>query len=234
MLLNCGICLAGVLEDVADDPHAWRRRIDVGVAGHELLQNVVLNGARQLLLRNALFLRRNHIQRQDRQHRAVHRHRHADLAERDAVEQDAHIQDAVDRHARHADIAEHARIVGIVAAMRRQVEGDAQALLPAGDVALIERVRFFGGREPGILPHRPGAADIHRGIRPAHERREARIAVEMLHPCPIGRGIERLDRDALGGRPVQRLQRLAARRARPLSSQVPASRPGRPASAGRI
>ena len=37
--------LRGVGKDVGDDPHRGRRRIDVGVAHHELFQNVVLNGA---------------------------------------------------------------------------------------------------------------------------------------------------------------------------------------------
>ena len=38
-----------VAEDVADDPHGRPRRIDVRVADHELFQNVVLNGAAQVL-----------------------------------------------------------------------------------------------------------------------------------------------------------------------------------------
>ncbi|MFK4537495.1 hypothetical protein ABIA00_005678 [Bradyrhizobium ottawaense] len=37
--------LRGVGEDVRDDPHRGRGRVDVGVAHHELFQNVVLNGA---------------------------------------------------------------------------------------------------------------------------------------------------------------------------------------------
>ena len=37
-----------VAEDVADHPHRRQRRIDVGVADHELFQNVVLNGAAEL------------------------------------------------------------------------------------------------------------------------------------------------------------------------------------------
>jgi hypothetical protein len=36
-------------EDVRDDPSLGARRVDVGVAHHELLQNVVLNGAGELL-----------------------------------------------------------------------------------------------------------------------------------------------------------------------------------------
>ena len=76
--------LRGVRKDVGDDPHRGRRRIDVGVAHHELFQNVVLNGARQFLRRNALFLGGRDEQREDRQHRAVHGHRHAHLVERNA------------------------------------------------------------------------------------------------------------------------------------------------------
>ena len=38
-----------IAEDVADDPHGGGRRIDVGVADHELLEDVVLNGAAQFL-----------------------------------------------------------------------------------------------------------------------------------------------------------------------------------------
>jgi hypothetical protein len=37
--------LRRVLDDVADDPHARRGREDVGVADHELLEDVVLDGS---------------------------------------------------------------------------------------------------------------------------------------------------------------------------------------------
>ncbi|MGY2934525.1 hypothetical protein ACVWZ6_004127 [Bradyrhizobium sp. GM6.1] len=36
--------LRGIRKNVRDDPHRRRGRIDVGVAHHELFQNVVLNG----------------------------------------------------------------------------------------------------------------------------------------------------------------------------------------------
>jgi hypothetical protein len=65
---------AGVAEDVADDPHARCRRIDEGVADHELLQDVILDGPGQFRLRDPLFLRCDDIHRQDWQHSAVHRH----------------------------------------------------------------------------------------------------------------------------------------------------------------
>jgi hypothetical protein len=50
------------------------------------------------------------------------------LVERNAVEQDLHVLDRVDRHAGLADIARHARVVAVVAAVGGQVEGDAHAL----------------------------------------------------------------------------------------------------------
>jgi hypothetical protein len=53
------------------------------------------------------------------------------LIERNAVEQDLHVLDAVDRDARLADIADDARMIAVIAAMRREIERDRQPLLPA-------------------------------------------------------------------------------------------------------
>ncbi len=68
---------AGEREDVGDDPHRRRRRVDVGVADHELLEDVVLDGPGQLRRLHPLLLGGHHVERQHRQHRAVHGHRDA-------------------------------------------------------------------------------------------------------------------------------------------------------------
>ena len=47
--------LGGVLKDVSNDAHAGLWRVDVGVAHHELLEDVVLDSARELLLLHALL-----------------------------------------------------------------------------------------------------------------------------------------------------------------------------------
>ena len=66
------------------------------------------------------------------------------LVERNAVEQDFHILNAVDCHARLADIADHARMVAVIAPMRREIEGDRQApSAPRPDC---------GGKRRSILP----------------------------------------------------------------------------------
>ena len=210
ILLKLGRLLRRPGEDVGDNPHRGFGRIDVGVANHELLQNVVLNGSGQLGVRHALFFRRNDIQGQDRQHRPVHRHRHRHLVQRDPVEQGPHVIDAVDGHARHADVALHPRVVGVIAPMRGQIEGDGQPLLPRRQIAAIEGVGFLGGREARVLPDRPRIARIHGRIRPAHERREPRQAVKLIQPVQRLRTIGGFDRQTLW-RPATGRARAPAR-----------------------
>ena len=160
----------------------------------------------ELLLRHALLLGGDDEAGEHRQHRAVHRHRHAHPVERDAVEQDLHVLDRVDRDAGLADIADDARMVAVVAAMGREIEGDRQPHLPGRQILAVEAVRFLGGREAGILPDRPRPVGVHRRARPAQIGREARHHVAQLHAgvldrLEIGGGVERLDRDALGRLP---------------------------------
>ena len=193
--------LRGVGKDVGDDPHRGRRRIDIGVAHHELFQNVVLNGAREFFRRHALFLGRGDEQRQDRQHRAVHGHRHAHLVERNAREQRAHVVDGVDRHPGHADIAGDARMVGVVAAVGGEIERDREAFLSGGEIAAIECVGILRRGEPGILPDGPGLVDIHGGVGAAQIGRDARPGLEEIDAFEIAFRIARLDQNAFGREP---------------------------------
>ena len=187
-------------DDVGDDPHARFGRIDIGVADHELLEDVVLDGAIEGGARHPLLLTGDDEEGEDRDHRAVHRHADAHLVERDAVEEYLHVLDAVDRDARLADVARHARVVAVVAAMGGKIEGDAQALLTGGEVAAVEGVRRLRGREAGILADRPRSLRVHRRADAARERREAgQAGIEI---GGVGGGVERLDRDALGRLPV--------------------------------
>ncbi len=195
--------LRGVREDVGDDPHGGLRRVDIGVADHELLEDVVLDGPRQLLRRHTLLLRRDDVERQHRQHRAVHRHRDRHPVQRDAVEELPHVVERVDRHARHPDIARHPRMVAVVAPVGGQIEGDGQALLTGGQVAPVEGVGLLGGGEPRVLADRPGLVDVHRRIRAPQIRRDSRIGLQEVEPPQILVRVERLDRDALGRVPVQ-------------------------------
>ena len=160
---------------------------------------------------HALLLGRHHVAGQDRQHRAVHRHGHAHLVQRDAVEQDLHVLDRVDGHAGLADVAGDARMVAVVAAVRGQVEGHADALPAGGQRLAVEGIAFLGGGEARVLADGPRPHRVHRGLRAAHEGRESGQRVGVRQALQVGRGVQRLDVDALGRDPVQRRQ-LAARR----------------------
>ena len=162
--------LGGVGDDVADDPHGGLGRIDIGVADHELLEDVVLDGPSSLAWRHALLFGRDDEHGQHRDHRAVHGHRHAHLIERDAVEQDLHVLDAVDGDAGLADIADDARMVAVIAAMGGEIEGDREPLLPALQRLAVEGVALARGGEAGILPDGPGPVGIHGRPHAAGER----------------------------------------------------------------
>ena len=204
MQLNFGILRRAVAEDIAHDPHRSLGRIDIGIADHELFQNVVLNGPAQLLRRNALFFRGDNIERHDGQHCAVHRHRHRHLIQRNLVEQDLHVEDRIDGHARLAHIPGHALVVGVVSAMRGKIERDRKPSLSRGQIAAIKRVGLFGGRESGILPNRPRLHHVHRAVRPAQIRRNSRGIVEMLEPFKVLLRVEALHRNVFGTRATPR------------------------------
>ena len=183
-------------KNVRDDPHAWFGRVDVGVANHELFEDVVLDGSVELLGRNALLLSCHDEESEDRDHRAVHRHRHRHLVERDAVEQDFHILNAVDRHTRLTDISNNARVVRVIAAVGGKVESHRKALLPGSKVATVKGVRFFSRRKACILANCPRPTCIHRRTHAAGEWRETRqtrigrhilCRIKRLHGNPFGR-----------------------------------------------
>ena len=200
--------LRGVAEDVADDPHGGFRRIDVGVADHELFQNVVLNGAAELLRSHALLFGGHDVERHDGQHGAVHGHRNGHLVERNLVEEDLHVLHGIDGHAGLADVADHALVVRIVAAMGGQIEGHREAFLAGRQIAPVEGVGFLGRGEARVLADGPGLARVHGGIRAAQIGRQAGGVVQVLHAFEIRARVPGLDRD------VFRRQPFAPRRVR--------------------
>ena len=193
--------LRRVGEDVGDDAEAGCGRIDVGVAHHEFFEDVVLDRAAKFFRRHALFLGGDDVERHDRQHRAVHGHRHGHLVERDAGEQRPHVVDRVDRDTGHADVAGDARMVAVVAAVGGEIEGDREALLSGGEVAAVEGVGVFGGGEAGVLPDRPGLGDIHGRVGAAQIRRDAGIAVEAGEAVQVVGAVGGFDRNAFGRQP---------------------------------
>ena len=194
--------LGRIFEDIGDDLHREFRRVNIGITHHKFFQDIVLNGSGQLLQGSPLFQSGNNIESQDRKHGTVHGHRYGHLIQRDLIEQDLHVQDRVDSHTGFTDIPDHTRVVGVVSTVSSQVECHRQTFLSGSQIAAIESIRFFSGRESGILTDRPGTQRVHGRIRSTEIRRNSGNIIQMFHTFQIIGSIYRFHRNQLRGRPV--------------------------------
>ena len=144
-------------DHIADHLQAGLGRIDVGASGQVLLDQVVLSGALQRLQVGVLLLRQRHIERQHPGRCGVDGHGGVHPLQRDLIEQRSHVAQMTDRHAHLAHLAPRERMVGVIAGLSRQVEGDGQARLALFQVRAIEAVRRRRRRMSGI-----GAEDPRR------------------------------------------------------------------------
>ena len=156
--------LRAVSKDVGDEAHGRARREDVSTARGILLEDVVLDRARELIRRDALLLGNGDVHREQHGSGGIDCHRGRDLAEIDLVEERLHVGERVDRHADLADFTFGDRIVGVVADLRRQVEGARESRCTCLDQHAVALVGLFGCGEAGVHAHRPEAAAIHRRL----------------------------------------------------------------------
>jgi hypothetical protein len=163
-----------VREQVGRKAHRGSRREDVVPARDVLLEDVVLHRAAQLVAADALFFRDELVEQEKQRGGRVDRHRGGDLVERDLVEEQLHVGDRVDRHPRAPDLARCARIVGVVAELRRQVERNREPRLAALQEVTETPVRLLCGCKPRVLPDRPRTPAVHVRVRAARERKLAR------------------------------------------------------------
>ena len=91
-------------------------------------------------------------------------------------------------------------MVGVVAAVGGEVEGDGEPGLARGEVLAVEGVGLLGGGVTRVLAQGPGATGVHRRPGTADEGREARQRIEMFQPFEIRGGVEGLDINAFGVR----------------------------------
>ena len=82
----------------------------------------------------------------------------------DAVEEPLHVFDGVDGDADLADFADGQRVVGVVADLRGQIEGDGEPGGAVGEQIFVAAVGFFGVAHAGVLAHGPEAAAVHGGL----------------------------------------------------------------------
>ena len=97
----------------------------------------------------ALLVGDGDVEREQPRGGGVDRHRRVHLVERNAGEQRAHVAQMRDRHADLADLAARQLVVGVVAGLGRQIEGDGQAGLALGEVLAVELVGLRRRRVAG-------------------------------------------------------------------------------------
>ena len=176
--------LGAELEGVDHQPHRRRRRIDVFLLRDVFLQDVVLDGAGNLLPVRALLLGDRQIHRPQDRCRRVDGHRDRGLLQVDAVEEDLHVLQRIDGHAALADLALAERMVAVVAHQRGQIEGDRQSAAAVRQQIFVALVGLLRRGEAGELAHGPHLAAIAGGVNAARVRRLAGI-VQVLFVLPV-------------------------------------------------
>ena len=127
-------------DHVGGQPHRRCGRERIGAAREELLDDVVLRRALQDRLVHAVLLGGDDVERQQPGRRRVDRHRRVHRLQRDAVHQLRHRCAVADRHADLADLAARELVIGVVARLGRQVEGDRQPRLALREVRAVQGV----------------------------------------------------------------------------------------------
>ena len=151
-----------VIVHIDDQPHRVAGWEDVRPARQVLLDEVVLRRALEHLRVDAPLLGERDVEREQPHGRRVDGHRRVDLLDRDAVEEDVEVVDGVDRDADLADLGLGDRVVGAVAALGGEIEGDREPGLATGEVTAVEGIRLAHVRVPGIRAEDPGL--VARGV----------------------------------------------------------------------
>ncbi len=191
-----------VFKNIGDNLHGKLRRINVRVTHHELFQNIILNGSGQLIQRSSLFQTGNNVECQNGQHSTIHSHGYGHFVQRNLIEQNLHIQNRIHSYTGFTYVTDYTRVVGVVTAVRCQVERYRQSFLSGSQVTAIESVGLFCRRESGVLANRPGTQRIHSRIRSAQIRRNTGYIVQMFHTFQILCGIYGFYRYQFRCRPV--------------------------------
>src|SRR3989442_1495578 len=142
---------------------------------------------------NALLFPDHDVHREQHRRGGVDGHRGGHPVERDALGQARQIVHRVDRHPRAAHLPLGHGMIGVVPHLRGEIERHREPRLTGGEEMTEPRVGLFGGAEPGVLPHGPQLAAVHRGVHTAREREcPRRPEVARVLPPPVLRAVYRL------------------------------------------
>ena len=147
-------------DHVRDQLHRGAGRERVGAPREVLLDDVVLGGALERCAVDAVVLGRDDVEREQPGGRGVDRHRRVHLVEWDAVQQGRHVALVGHRHADLADLAARELVIGVVARLRGQVEGDRKARLALREVRAVQLVGLLRRGVTRVRAHHPRAVGL--------------------------------------------------------------------------
>ena len=122
-----------------------------------------------LLRRDPLLLGDELVEQQQDGGRGVDRHRGRDLAQRDLVEQELHVRQRIDRNPDPSRLGSGPLVIGVVAHLGREVEGDRQPGLAGVEQVAEPLVRRLGAAETGVLAHGPEPLPVHARVDATRE-----------------------------------------------------------------
>ena len=185
--------LGAELEGVDHQAHGGRGRIDVFLLRDVFLEDVVLDGAGDLLPVGFLLFGDHQVHGPQHGGGRIDGHGGGDVLQVDAVEEDLHVLERVDGDAALADLALAHEVVGVVAHQGGQIEGDGQPGAAVGEQVLVALVGFLRRSEAGELAHGVQLAAIAGGVNAAGVRRLAGIAeIGVVFPVfgQVGLGVK--------------------------------------------
>ncbi len=91
-------------------------------------------------------------------------HRGGDGVELDVSEEALHVLDGVDGDADLADFADGHGVVGVVADLGGEIEGDGEAGGAVREEEFVAAVGLLGIAHAGVLAHGPESAAVHGGL----------------------------------------------------------------------
>ena len=112
--IELGHVLCRVSKHIGDDAHRLLRWINVGVAHHELLEDVILNGATELFGLEALLFSGYNIKGHDGDDGAIHGHGNRHFIQGNLIEEDLHVLYAIDGDSCFTYVALHPLVIGII------------------------------------------------------------------------------------------------------------------------
>jgi len=165
--------LGAVFKNVSNQTHRRFNRKNIGSAGCVFFQNIILDGAAELISRYALLFSDCDVHSQQYGCRCVDGHGCRNLAQINMVEKDFHIFQGINGYTYLADFADSHFVIRVIADLGRKVKCAGTAVFNQVTITLVG---FFSGSEACIHTHSPETAAVHGRLYAAGIRIFARDA----------------------------------------------------------